>query len=442
MRLPSLTCLLSIVAGVLAATRNVQKRAVPAGYVTTNGTEFELDGEPFAFVGTNSFWLPLLTTTDDVDATFETMASMGVKVVRTWVSSLSCTSFVLILSKYLDVQAFNMINATELPGALESGLTYYQLWNNSDWTLNEGPQGLQRLDYVVDTAAKYDIRLILTFANNWFGYGGMELYIYWLLGPDSTHDEFYTDALTIASYQRYVQTIVNRYQNSSTIFAWELMNEARCAGDSLPSGSDCVPGSETLTTWYQLQSDFVRSLDPYHMITTGGEGQFYWAEPEYYWYDGQYVSDFNYNAGEDFEASLRLPNIDFGTYHMYPQTWYPELDYPGSNFSVEAWGLNWMYDHIATADVVEKPVIIEEFGALGLDNKSTIYPVWVNFGLESRHAFNSQGVRIQPWQFGMLNLTEDGGNRIIKYTDAISNGASPNDGKLFPTVQTPVFLDI
>ncbi|KAL6304292.1 glycoside hydrolase superfamily [Sparassis latifolia] len=393
MRLPSLTCLLSIVSGVLAATRNVQKRAVPAGYVTTNGTEFELDGEPFAFVGTNSFWLPLLTTTDDVDATFETMASMGVKVVRTW--------------------AFNMINATELPGALESGLTYYQLWNNSDWTLNEGPQGLQRLDYVVDTAAKYDIRLILTFANNWFGYGGMELYIYWLLGPDSTHDEFYTDALTIASYQRYVQTIVNRYQNSSTIFAWELMNEARCAGDSLPSGSDCVPGSETLTTWYQLQSDFVRSLDPYHMITTGGE-ELIWLR--YSWYDGQYVSDFNYNgeAGEDFEASLRLPNIDFGTYHMYPQTWY---DYPGSNFSVEAWGLNWMYDHIATADMVEKPVIIEEFGALGLDNKSTIYPVWVNFGLESRHA-------IQPWQFGMLNLTEDGGNRIIKYTDAISNGVS------------------
>lgn len=44
------------------------------------------------------------------------------------------------------------------------------------------------------------------------------------------------------------------------MFAWELMNEARCAGDTLPSGPDCVPGSETLTTWYQLQSDYVRSL--------------------------------------------------------------------------------------------------------------------------------------------------------------------------------------
>lgn len=55
-------------------------------------------------------------------------------------------------------------------------------------------------------------------------------------------------------------TIVNRYANSSAVFAWELMNEARCSGDSLPAGPDCVPGSETLTEWYQSQSDFVRSL--------------------------------------------------------------------------------------------------------------------------------------------------------------------------------------
>lgn len=34
---------------------------------------------------------------------------------------------------------------------------------------------------------------------------------------------------------------------------------------------------------------------------------------------------------------------------------------------------------------------------------------------------------IEPWQFGELNLTEDGGNRVIKYTDAIVNGVSQND---------------
>jgi len=33
-----------------------------------------------------------------------------------------------------------------------------------------------------------------------------------------------------------------------------------------------------------------------------------------------------------------------------------------------------------------------------------------------------------PWQFGMLGLKEDGGNRLIKYADALIDGASPNDG--------------
>ena len=32
--------------------------------------------------------------------------------------------------------------------------------------------------------------------------------------------------------------------------------------------------------------------------------------------------------------------------------------------------------------------------------------------------------RIMPWQFGALNLTEFGGNRIIKYTDALIDGVS------------------
>jgi mannan endo-1,4-beta-mannosidase len=43
------------------------------------------------------------------------------------------------------------------------------VWDSKlkDWILNPGPQGLQRLDNVVRTAAKYDIKLILNFSNNW-----------------------------------------------------------------------------------------------------------------------------------------------------------------------------------------------------------------------------------------------------------------------------------
>jgi len=81
------------------------------------------------------------------------MRDHGVKVLRTW--------------------GFNAVNRTnELEGAIKSDLTYYQVWNqDGTYTLNEGPQGLQRLDYVVKAAKKYGIKLIIPFTNNWGGYG-------------------------------------------------------------------------------------------------------------------------------------------------------------------------------------------------------------------------------------------------------------------------------
>jgi len=330
-----------------------------------------------------------------VDSTFQQIHDAGIKVVRTW--------------------GFNAINGSELAGALETNLTYYQVWNSSEWILNEGPQGLERLDNVINTAGKYDIKLVVTFTNNWVGYGGSDLYLAWIAGPDVTHDVFYTDQRIVASYQRYVKTIVERYQSSPNIFAWELMNEARCLSDTYPSGPACVPGSETITKWYKQQSDYVRSLDPFHMITTGGEGQFYFKD------DAALSSDYNFNgqAGEDFSQELLLDNIDFGVYHMYPESWYPQALIPGSGFDTEGWGLDWITNHSIAAKQANKPLVLEEFG---VTNKSVIYPGWVQRALETKHA------GIEPWQFGALGLTEDGGNRVIKYSDQLLNGASPNDG--------------
>ncbi|KAI0094748.1 glycoside hydrolase superfamily [Irpex rosettiformis] len=335
-----------------AIASQVQPSTVLCGFVTTKGTQFELNGRSFAFVGANSYWLPLLTAQDDVEHTFQSMQAAGIKVLRTW--------------------GFNAINGSELSMAKESGLTHYQVWNGTQWMLNEGPQGLQRLD------------------------NGMELYINWIAGTNTTHDVFYNDPNIIASYQSYVRTIVERYKDSPNIFAWELMNEARCSGD-LPSGPACTPasGAESLLKWYRSQSDFVRSLDPHHLITTGGEGHFFWKNPRTYWFDGELVSDYNWNgqAGEDFDHNLGLPNIDFATYVR----------------------LEWIDDHIKAGKMANKPIVLEEFGVNGLDNKTNIYPAWVQYALDARHA-------IMPWQFGVLNLTESGGNRVIKYADALIDG--------------------
>lgn len=59
-----------------------------------------------------------------------------------------------------------------------------------------------------------------------------------------------------------MRTIVERYKNSPNIFAWEMLNEARCSSDTFPSGPSCTPasGAQSLLKWYKEQSDFVRSL--------------------------------------------------------------------------------------------------------------------------------------------------------------------------------------
>jgi len=44
---------------------------------------------------------------------------------------------------------------------------HMEVWNGSEWTLNEGENGLKRLDRVIEAAAEHDIKVILAFTNNW-----------------------------------------------------------------------------------------------------------------------------------------------------------------------------------------------------------------------------------------------------------------------------------
>ncbi|PVF99913.1 glycoside hydrolase [Serendipita vermifera] len=369
---------------------------VPRGFVTTKGTKFRLDNKDFAFVGSNSYWLPLLTTKEDVDLTLKDARAAGIKVMRTW--------------------GFNAINATELPTALSTNLTYYQIWNGTRFDTNYGAQGLQRLDYVVKAAERFGVKLILAFTNNWGGYGGADLYVQWIKGV-RTHDTFFTDPAVIAEYQRYVKIIVNRYKDSPAIFAWELMNEARCLGE-LPSGPDC-PGKRVVGKWYKQQSDYVRKLDPYHMISTGGEGHFFWDPAPTFWYNGTEVSDYNYNgqAGEDFDEDLKLDN------HIYVYSWYPQLVFPGSNFSAYEWGLQWIQQHADGKYTTSTGAVTHRLQRPKRD-KLKFYPGWVKKALDTYHG-------IMPWQYGQLGLTENGGNRLIKYADAIIDGNQTDIWSIF-----------
>ena len=77
------------------------------------------------------------------------------------------------------------------------------------------------------------------------------------------------------AFKRYVKEIVTRYKDSSAVMAWELANEPRCGADgtrNLPKSDSCGP--ELLSSWIDEMSTYIKSLDPDHLVTWGGEGGF------------------------------------------------------------------------------------------------------------------------------------------------------------------------
>lgn len=161
-----------------------------------------------------------------------------------------------------------------------------------------------------------------------------------------------------AAFKNYIDHVVGRYKDSPAVFAWEVANEPRCGADgerNLPRGPDCSP--ELLLSWLDEMSTHIKSIDPHHLVTTGSEGAF-----------NRDSSDWAYNGsdGNDFDAELALPNIDFGTFHSYPDWW----------GKTAAWTEQWIVDHADAARAAGKPVIHEEYGWLDKATRVEVLGRW------------------------------------------------------------------
>jgi mannan endo-1,4-beta-mannosidase len=161
-----------------------------------------------------------------------------------------------------------------------------------------------------------------------------------------TSSQFYRLPEVKKAYKRYIKAVVTRYKDNPTIFAWELANEARCGADgvrNLPRSDNCT--SELITGWYDEMSTYIKSLDKNHLVTTGSEGGFN-IESDDWAYNGA--------DGSDFDAELKLKNIDFGTFHSYPDWWSKTVE----------WTVQWIKDHGKSMRAAKKPVVHEEYGKL------------------------------------------------------------------------------
>ncbi|KAH6918595.1 beta-mannase [Coprinopsis sp. MPI-PUGE-AT-0042] len=248
-------------------------------FVSTQGSQFTVNGSPLGFVGTNAYWLHTLSE-EDIDYTLGNISAAGIKVVRTW--------------------AFN--DVTTVP---ENGTWFQLIHENGTATINDGPNGLQKLDKVIELARKHDLYVLLAFTNNWNpdpafddievgagpvrrsdivprnnngtgktfprnflsnDYGGMDTYLR-TLGLKS-HDDFYTNEKIIGLFKDYTATIAKRYTNSPSVFAWELANDPRCTS-TLPAAA-CNP--QVVTKWHGTLAEHVKTVDPNHLVSSGNGG--------------------------------------------------------------------------------------------------------------------------------------------------------------------------
>jgi mannan endo-1,4-beta-mannosidase len=305
------------------------------------------DGKPFCFAGTNNYYLSYKQK-EMVDDVLVQAKAMGLAVVRSW--------------GFIDVGSLDG-SVPSVDGEGHKDQVYFQYWDARAQrpAYNDGPDGLERLDYLLAKAREVGVRVLLVLTNNWKAFGGMNQYLEWF--ELAHHHQFYTDARARQAYKDWASHLVHRvntitkvaYKDDPTIFAWELANEPRCRNfGPYDRKQDC--STEMVTGWADEMSAYIKSIDPNHMVSVGDEGFF--NRPGGFVANGapEPRSGEQYTGadGVDHEALLALPSIDFGTFHLYPDNW--RLD--------PAWGNQWILDHIAAAQAAGKPTVLEEYGVV------------------------------------------------------------------------------
>ncbi|KAJ6104000.1 hypothetical protein N7523_010320 [Penicillium sp. IBT 18751x] len=333
-----------------SSTSTTSAGATSTAFSTTHGLNFTIDGETSYYAGSNSYWIGFLTDDDDVDLVLDHMNESGLRILRVW--------------------GFNDVNS--VPSA---GTVYYQLLADGTATINTGANGLQRLDYVVASAEKRNVKLIINFVNNWSDYGGMAAYVTAFGGSQTS---WYTNTAAQSAYRKYIAAVVSRYIDSPAVFAWELANEPRC------NGCD----TSVIYNWVKSTSAYIKSLDSKHMVCIGDEGFGLDVES-----DGSYP--YTVSEGLNFTMNLAIDTIDFGTLHLYPDSW----------GTTDAWGNGWIKAHGAACAAAGKPCLLEEYG------------------VTSNHCSVEA-----PWQQTALQTTGIAADLYWQYGDTLSTGKSPDDG--------------
>lgn len=312
-------------------------------FIKASGDNFILNNDEFKFFGFNAYYLQSEAGKIErryiVDDIYQSAKNIGVNVIRTW--------------------AFNEGPSFSNPSVIRK------------YPYEVQESGLIALDYVLQKAKENGIYIILTLSNNYSAFGGIPQYIKWanhikLNGSDNySHNDFFVNDSLKQWFKFYIELLLNRtntftgikYKDDPAIFSWEIMNEAENPHKDFG----------IIKNWYEDISLFIKSIDQNHLVTTGENG--YDVYPNFYsdvdlMYNSSYFLVNGYK-GTSFYENSQLENIDYISFHSYPNGW---------GLSAKA-GKTWIKDHYRIVEGFNKPCLLGEFGIK--ENKLSVYKQWL-----------------------------------------------------------------
>jgi len=328
-------------AATQAPTR-AEPAAARAGFVQARGQQLWLDGHPYRFVGANLWYGAYLAASE---------GSGNVERLRAE----------LDLLQGLGVKNLRVLGASE-DGPMKRSVK--PAFRGPSARFNEAL--LRGLDVLLSEMAARDLKAVIYLNNFWEWSGGMGTYLYWVNGgqfvdmgdPEQPWPayplftmRFYENEAANRLYRDYVEALVRRtntvtgvpYADDGTIMAWQLANEPR-------PGADARPGHQVFPAFYRWIDEtaaFIKSLDGSHLVSTGSEGLMGCADQP-----------------ACVLTAHQSPNIDYLTFHLWPKNWgwLRDEDMPGTIERTLARAADYVEQHLAFAEVLDKPLVLEEFG--------------------------------------------------------------------------------
>jgi len=310
-------------------------------FIMVNGNHFEYSGKPYYFVGTNLWYA----------------ANLG---------ALSKSGDQQRLLDELDLLKSMNINNLRILGGSEGNLHSNTVNPTSQPKSGQYDENiLKGLDFVLSEMKERDMFAVIYLNNFWEWSGGMARYVTWEQGipfPNPWFDDFgwgnfmnlsasmYSNPEAIQAYYNYIELIINRensytgikYKNDPTIMAWQLANEPRPG-----SGEQGIKNSQAFSQWVKETSSFIKSLDSNHLVSVGSEGIV------------------GTNGSTDlYEEIHKFEEIDYLTFHLwvYNWNWFDPLKPEETYQPAETKAREYIEEHIQIADMINKPIVFEEFG--------------------------------------------------------------------------------